>query len=89
MNPLVTDMKSDPKTTAIKADLGMLLSTAEAAQLIGLDPKTLENWRALGKGVKFIRIGERAIRYRPQDVRAFIELGSGRADPQPAGGSSK
>lgn len=45
-----------------------LLDTIEAAPLAGASPKTLENWRTLGCGPKFIRVG-RLIRYDPDDIK--------------------
>ena len=44
-----------------------LLTTAEAAPLIGVKPKTAENWRSLGYGPKFIRAGGK-IAYDPADI---------------------
>ena len=49
-----------------------LLDTAEAAPLAGASPKTLENWRTLGFGPKFIRVG-RLIRYDPDDIKAWLD----------------
>lgn len=45
-----------------------LLSTTEAAPLAGVKAKTLENWRCMGLGPKFVRVG-RLIRYDPDDIR--------------------
>ena len=41
-------------------------------KIYGIPPKTWANWRSLGKGPSFIKIG-RAIRYRPEDVKAYLE----------------
>lgn len=49
-----------------------LLTTIEVAALLGLKPGTLENWRAVGKGPPFRRLGA-AIRYAMADVRAWVE----------------
>ncbi len=48
-----------------------LLSTVEAAPLIGVEPKTAENWRSLGLGPKFIRAG-RLVKYDPDDIAAWL-----------------
>lgn len=48
-----------------------LLSAEQAAPLIGLEPKTLANWRHLGKGPKFIKTagkGRGRIFYDPTDL---------------------
>jgi hypothetical protein len=47
-----------------------LLTTAEAAPLIGVEPKTAENWRCLGFGPKFIRAGRRVV-YDPADIEVW------------------
>jgi predicted DNA-binding transcriptional regulator AlpA len=47
----------------------------EAANRFGLSVKTLQAWRYLGKGPKFVRFG-RAVRYLPSDVDAFIRASS-------------
>ena len=48
-----------------------LLTTAEAAAVLSLAPKTLYNWRALGVGPADIRVGGR-VRYREADVAEWI-----------------
>ena len=47
-----------------------LLPTHEAAPLAGVAAKTLENWRTLGLGPKFIKAGRRVL-YDPADLRAW------------------
>ncbi len=47
-----------------------LLTTLEAAPLIGVKPKTAENWRSMGFGPKFIRAGGRVV-YDPTDIEAW------------------
>jgi DNA-binding transcriptional MerR regulator len=44
-----------------------LLRTEEAAPLAGVAAKTLENWRTLGLGPKFIKAGRRVL-YDPADL---------------------
>ncbi len=72
-------------STKFAADI--LLNDVETASLLGVSTKTARNWRALGKGPRFVRIGERAIRYRPQDIRVFMDGAC--ADLQPDRESSK
>ncbi|WP_217354185.1 helix-turn-helix transcriptional regulator [Ruegeria arenilitoris] len=57
-----------------------LLDTAQAAHHIGYSTSTLEWWRTTVpmRGPKFVRMGRR-IRYRLEDLNAFIE--SGIVDP--------
>lgn len=50
-----------------------LLTTARAARALGFTAKTLSNWRALGKGPDFIRIGSKhgAVRYEKSALVRF------------------
>jgi predicted DNA-binding transcriptional regulator AlpA len=52
-----------------------LLSTKQAARLLGLSPQTLEKWRSQKKGPAFIKLGNKAVRYRSHAIEAFIEGG--------------
>jgi DNA-binding transcriptional MerR regulator len=49
-----------------------LLDETPAAEQLGLPPRTLRTWRSRGKGPPFVRLGKR-VKYRPQDLRAFVE----------------
>jgi len=51
--------------------MSKLLNEAAAAQLLGLQPKTLCRWRYEGRGPAYCKVGG-AVRYRPQDLEAFI-----------------
>ena len=51
----------------------ILLSEAEAAELLGFTPRFLSNRRHRGDGPRYVRISARAIRYRPEDLREFAE----------------
>ena len=51
----------------------MLLSTAEAAERLGLSSSTLARWRRLGNGpLPWIAVGKAAVRYDPADIQAHI-----------------
>ena len=54
---------------------GDLLDEKEAAAAMKLAVNTLRNWRALGEGPRFVKLGKRTVRYRRIDLVAFIELG--------------
>lgn len=51
-----------------------LITSAKVAEMLGVSEWCLRNWRHLGtKGPKFIKLGERFVRYRLSDVEAWIE----------------
>ncbi len=50
-----------------------LLNTIQAANFLGLSKAFLERDRWAGAKVPFIKIGERAVRYRIQDLETYIE----------------
>ena len=50
-----------------------LLTTIEAAKVLGLPPQTLVNWRCTGRyPLPFVRVG-RLIRYQVTDLTDWIE----------------
>ncbi len=49
-----------------------LLSQARAAELLGVAPRTLENYRARRIGPRFIALSRRCVRYRLGDLEAWI-----------------
>ena len=55
---------------------GRLLTTSEAAGVLGVSARTLEDWRLRGGGPVFCKLGMRLVRYALEDLRAFIDLGA-------------
>ena len=52
-----------------------LLSTEQAAKLLGIKPTTLENWRCTNRvPIPYIRIG-RTVRYQLSDIESLIAKG--------------
>jgi hypothetical protein len=49
-----------------------LLSTVEAGAILGVSPRTLEDWRLRGGGPMFRKIGQRLVRYLYTDLSEFI-----------------
>jgi predicted DNA-binding transcriptional regulator AlpA len=49
-----------------------LISEGEAAALLGVAQRTLQGWRRCGAGPRFLRLSRRAIRYRPNDLAAWM-----------------
>lgn len=50
-----------------------LLTTKQAAQILGVSIAFLERDRWAGARVPFVKIGSRAVRYRNSDLLAYIE----------------
>lgn len=61
------------------ADGQVPIDTKQASHRLGLTHRTLEQWRYLGKGPPFVRIGG-AIRYLPAELDAW--LNAQRVDPE-------
>ena len=49
-----------------------LLLPSEAAERLCLSSDGLRGWRAKGFGPPFVKLGARRVRYRPEDVEAFV-----------------
>lgn len=50
-----------------------LMTTEEAARALRLAPDTLATWRSTREAdLPYVKLG-RAVRYRPEDVRAFVD----------------
>ncbi|MBS0424426.1 MAG: helix-turn-helix domain-containing protein [Proteobacteria bacterium] len=50
-----------------------LLTTKQAAQILGVSTAFLERDRWAGARVPFVKVGSRAVRYRHGDLLAYIE----------------
>ncbi len=50
-----------------------LLSTKEAAKLLNVSAAFLERDRWAGARIPFVRVGSRAVRYRLQDLKHFVD----------------
>ncbi len=61
----------DPNNRRITATPTGLLDTAGAAIFLGLGVRTLQNWRVLGGGPVFIRVG-RSVRYSMEDLEEYL-----------------
>jgi excisionase family DNA binding protein len=68
-----------------RTPLSTLLSVEEVAEYLGVPTGTLANWRHLGRGPAFVRVG-RLIRYRAEDIAGWIEDRITYADDDSANG---
>jgi hypothetical protein len=50
-----------------------MLTQAEAARFLHIEPRTLEGWRLHRIGPRFIRYSQRCVRYRPQDLQEWLD----------------
>lgn len=60
-----------------------MLTTAQAADRLGVQPVTLRRWRYTGTGPAYVKVGGR-IRYDSEDITAY--LAARRTDPAATSG---
>lgn len=73
--------KRAPRTAHQPEDL---LTPDQAARVLKQSPKTLANKRSQGDGPRFIKLSNRAIRYRYRDLLEYTESGSRMSTSEPA-----
>ncbi len=56
----------------------IVVTEREAARVLSVSPAALRRWRREGRGPEFLRV-ERCIRYRFNDLLAYLEKCGGRA----------
>jgi predicted DNA-binding transcriptional regulator AlpA len=49
------------------------LSPQQAAEYLGFSVPTLERWRRLGVGPKFVKLGGNRVAYLPRHLNEYIE----------------
>jgi predicted DNA-binding transcriptional regulator AlpA len=58
------------------------MSEAQVAEILGKPPRTLRQWRYVGSGPKYLKVGA-TVRYRARDIEEWLEAqereGAGRA----------
>lgn len=57
-----------------------LLLEIEAAKYLSVSPRTLRNWRVIGKGPRYVKIYGRCIRYDMEHLREFVSQHTQRND---------
>ena len=62
----------------------LFVNDVRAAEILGLSPQTLRNWRSQSRGPDYVRIG-RAVRYRVGDLIEFAEKRRIRHESEVAG----
>ena len=56
-----------------RTDATELLTDIDVAGALKMSRQTLANWRSAGRGPRFIKIGDRSVRYRRTDIEKWIE----------------
>lgn len=69
--PFAKTLPPPPQKTRAQ-DLDALLNVRQAASRLGLSKSTLDKMRGAGKGPRFIKSTDRAVRYDPVDLDAWI-----------------
>ena len=61
-----------------------LLTTTQAAEYVGLSPRTLERHRVTGEGPRYLKVGRRVL-YRPADLDEWLadKVRRSTSDPGP------
>lgn len=49
-----------------------LLTPKEVASICGVTPRTVGDWRQKGEGPPYVKLSSRVVRYRREDVLAWI-----------------
>ena len=60
------------ETTTNGGQTTRLLNEYDVADTFRLSVATMRHWRLTGKGPKWLKLGS-AVRYRPEDVQAYLE----------------
>ena len=69
-----TPESTKPRVSPAPApDPETLLRQKDAAGILSVSQRTMENWRQVGGGPTYIRISCRCIRYRRADLTVWIE----------------
>lgn len=63
---------SSKVVSAAPAVQDVLLNVRDAARRLGLSKSTLDRMRGKGQGPRFIKTTDRAVRYDPKDIEAWI-----------------
>jgi predicted site-specific integrase-resolvase len=51
-----------------------LLTPLQAAERLGVTVNALERWRGIGGGPVFTKLSAKSVRYRQEDLDAFVEM---------------
>lgn len=75
--PKILDQQGEPVASArqppqsLRVTVGRMLTTKEAAKVLGRPSSTLERWRCEGRGPDYVK-QEGGVRYHEDDLRGYI-----------------
>lgn len=58
--------------------LDPLLDEKQVARILRVSVALTRRWRRTGEGPTWIRVGRQLVRYRPEDIRGYIESAGGK-----------
>ena len=61
-----------PDSTKQSSGSELLLTQQRVAELLSYSPRTLETWRATGRGPRFVRVSKTSVRYRMCDLEEWV-----------------
>jgi predicted DNA-binding transcriptional regulator AlpA len=53
--------------------MDQLLEPGQVAELLSVTEKRLTEWRYLGRGPDYVKLGHRTVRYRLADVQSWVD----------------
>jgi predicted DNA-binding transcriptional regulator AlpA len=59
-----------------------LLNEHDVARITGMSVATVRRWRLFREGPRYIKVSGSAVRYRPEDLKAYL-------DGRPSGGGEQ
>ncbi len=61
----------------MRQNLELLISEFEVSKILGIKQRTLQQWRATGRGPSFVRLPPRIVRYRISEIDSWIKAHQG------------
>ena len=75
VKPVSSQSDADPIAAAMQvasADVPKLLTPQTLAEMLGITERTLERWRIIGEGPRYVKLSRSTVRYMAEDVAAFV-----------------
>ncbi|WP_324698528.1 helix-turn-helix domain-containing protein [Novosphingobium sp. RL4] len=72
LRPEVLDAALAPLIADPAVTVPALLTPTQTAEVLGVGIKTLERWRSIGEGPRFVKLSPGTVRYRAVDLNTFV-----------------